>query len=62
MSTTQLDLAKKRLFDKGALNVRNLKLFPGSRSDVTPEQMAEQINKLLSHVEAGDIDIEEVTV
>jgi hypothetical protein len=49
----QLDLAKKRLFDKDALGVTNIKLFPGSSRDTTPEQFAEEINKAISQVEAG---------
>ncbi len=57
-----LDLAKKRLFDKeNGMNVRNIKFFPGSSRDATPEQIAEQLNVVLSHIEAGDIDIEEIT-
>jgi hypothetical protein len=49
-----LDLAKKRLFDKDALGVTNIKLFPGSSRDTTPEQFAEEINKALSQLEAGE--------
>lgn len=50
----QLDLAKKRLFDVDALGVTNIKLFPGSSRDTTPEQFAEEINKALSQLEAGE--------
>lgn len=53
----QLDLAKGRLFDADAFNVKNLKLFPGSSRDVTSEQFAEQINKSLSQISAGDFDV-----
>jgi hypothetical protein len=52
----QLDLAKKRLFDKDALAVNNIKMFPGSNRYATAEQFAEQINKSLSQIEAGDYD------
>jgi hypothetical protein len=56
-----LDTAKKRLFDEDALGATNVKLFPGSSRDTTPEQFAEEINKAISQVEAGDyeeIDLE----
>jgi len=52
----QLDLAKERLFDKDALGVSNIKLFPGSSRDTTPEQFAEEVNKAISEVEAGAFD------
>ncbi len=52
----QLELAKKRLFDKDSLAVTNIKMFPGSNRDATAEQFAEQINKSLSQIEAGDYD------
>ena len=55
----QLDLAKSRLFGEGALGVTNLKLFPGSNRDATPEQFAEQINKSISQIEAGDFEVVE---
>jgi hypothetical protein len=50
----QLELAKKRLFDSDGLGVTNIKMFPGSSRDVTPEQIAEQINRALSQIETGD--------
>lgn len=52
----QLDLAKGRLYGADALGLRNLKLFTGSSRDVTPEQMAEQVNKSLSLIENGDFE------
>ena len=52
----QLEVAKKRLFDKDSLAVTNIKMFPGSNRDATAEQFAEQINKSLSQIEAGDYD------
>ena len=54
---TQLETAKHRLFDKGALNADNVKLYPGSDRDATPEQMAEQINKAIAQIDAGDYEI-----
>lgn len=52
----QLELAKKRLFDKDALAVINIKLFPGSSRDATADHFAEQINKAISQIESGDFD------
>lgn len=52
----QLELAKKRLFDKDSLAANNIKMFPGSNRDATAEQFAEQINKSLSQIDAGDFD------
>lgn len=52
----QLELAKKRLFDKDSLAVTNIKFFPGSSRDTTAEQFAEQINKALSQLESGDFE------
>lgn len=56
---TELEIAKNMLFSKKGLSVRNIKLFPGTRRDVTAEQIATQINKAIAHIEAGDIDIDE---
>lgn len=51
-----LDLAKKRLFDKDSLAVTNVKFFPGTSRDTTSEQLAEQVNKAISQIEAGDYE------
>ena len=53
---TQLEVAKYSLFDEAALHVRDVKLFPGSDRDVTPEQMAEQVNKAIAQLLAGDFE------
>lgn len=53
---TQLELAKHRLFDRKMLHVSNVKLFPGGDREATPEQMAEQINKAIAQIEAGDFE------
>lgn len=52
----QLEVAKKRLFDEDALGATNIKLFPGTSRDTTPEQFAEEINKAISQIEAGDYE------
>lgn len=56
---TQIELAAARLFDRDALNATNFKMFPGTSRDVTAEQIAHEINKAISSVEAGRF--EEVT-
>lgn len=60
---TQLSLAKKRLFDRDSLNARNFKMFPGVNRDITPEQLAEEINRSLSQLEAANhieiVDLDE---
>ncbi|MBI4182568.1 MAG: hypothetical protein HY521_01065 [Proteobacteria bacterium] len=53
----QMELATKRLFSTEGLAVNNVKLFPGSNRDTTPEQMAEQINKAISQIDSGDFDL-----
>lgn len=50
---TQLEVANIKLFGPDSLGVSNVKLYPGNRRDVTPEQFAEQINKALSQIENG---------
>lgn len=54
---TQMDVAKHRLFDKEGLDADNIKLFPGTSRDATPEEMAEQVNRAIAQIEAGDYEI-----
>jgi len=54
--STQVQLAAKRLFDADALGVKNIKFFPGASRDITAEQLAMEINKLLSDLSAGDVE------
>jgi anthranilate/para-aminobenzoate synthase component I len=56
-----LELAKKRLFDKDSLAVTNIKLFPGSSRETSPEEFAEEINKAISQIEAGDYQLVDLT-
>lgn len=56
---SQLELAKRRLFDRDGLDVSDIKLFPGSSRDATAESMAEQVCKALAQLEAGDYDLVE---
>lgn len=52
----QLDVAKHRLFDERTLNADNVKLYPGSSRDITPEQMAEQVVKAIAQIQAKDVE------
>lgn len=52
----QVELAMKKLFDKDALAVTNIKLYPGTSRETTAEQFAEQITNAISQIEAGDYD------
>lgn len=56
---TELEAARRTLFDQDALDVSNIKLFPGTNRDISPEQMAEQINKAIAQLLTGDY--EEIT-
>lgn len=57
--SNQVQLAGKRLFDADALGVKNIKLFPGSSRDISAEQLAREINKVLSELSAGDFESSE---
>jgi uncharacterized protein YgbK (DUF1537 family) len=52
----QVDNLKHRLFDTDALNATNFSLVAGSNREVTAEQMAEQANRALSQLEAGEYE------
>lgn len=59
----QMQLAKTRFFSldtADSLQVVNLKLFPGANREATAEDFANQINRSLSQIEAGEY--EEVTL
>jgi hypothetical protein len=57
---TQVELAAKRLFDKDALGVVNIKFYPGTKRDLSAEDFAEQLNKSLSQLEAGNAELVEI--
>lgn len=57
---SQLEEAKRRLFDKDALDVSNIKLFPGTNRDTTAEQVADQIIRAIAQIEAGDFEMVEI--
>lgn len=55
----QMQLAKARLFSAGSadsMQVVNLKLFPGTSREATAEDFANQINRSLSQIEAGEFE------
>jgi hypothetical protein len=54
---TQVEIAAARLFGPGGLGVTNINIFPGTNPDVTPEQVATEVNKMLDRVEAGDFEL-----
>ena len=54
-----MEIAKHRLFDKEELNARDIKLYPGVKRTATPDQMAEQVNKAIAQIVAGDFDVVE---
>jgi hypothetical protein len=54
---TQLEIAGHRLFDKDALAASNISITPGTNRDATAEQIAEQINRSISQIEAGVFEL-----
>ena len=52
----QLEIAKRRLFDQDGLAASNFGVTLGSSRDVTSEQIAEQVNRAISQIEAGDFE------
>lgn len=49
-----LEALKKRLYKDNS--VKNIKFFPGSESDATPEDYAREINKYFADAESGPVD------
>jgi len=56
---TNMEVAKHRLFDAATLDVSDVKLFPGSNRDITSEQMAEHVSKVIANLENGNYDLAE---
>ena len=56
---TQFEAAKHLLFSQEGLDVSNVKMFPGSDREVTPEQMSDQIVRAVAQINAGDYDVME---
>lgn len=59
---TQLEAAKHALFNEDALHVRDVKLFPGTNREIRPEDMAEQVNKVIAQLHAGDYEDGELVI
>lgn len=57
---SQVQLAANRLFSADALAATNIKLYPGSDRETNADQYAEQINKAIAQIHAGDFDIIDV--
>jgi hypothetical protein len=55
-----MELAKHRLFDQSQLAANDIKLFPGSNREATPEQMAEQVNRAIAQIASGDFETVEL--
>lgn len=51
--STQIELATKRLFGANGIGAKNIKFFPGASRDITAEQLATELNKAISQIEAG---------
>lgn len=50
----QMEIVKHRLFAADELNVSDVKLFPGTSRDVTPHQMAEEVNRVIAQMLDGN--------
>jgi len=56
--STNIEQAKAALYGIDGLRVTNFKLYPGTNRDVTAEQIAAQINDVVSQLKNPDDDIE----
>lgn len=54
---TQVEIAAARLYGPGGLGVTNIKFSRGSNPNVTAEQIAGQLNRVLDNIEAGDFEL-----
>ena len=57
--SSQIELAKNRLYGEHGLGATNIKLYLGTDRDVTPEEIAGEINRALNDLEAGKIDFKD---
>lgn len=53
---TEMDKAKRRLFDADGLAAKNVSVFLGTARDISAEQAAQQLNRGISQLEAGDYE------
>ena len=54
---TEIQKLNQRLFGPDSLMAKNVKIFRGSGNDVTPEQIAREINRSLDQIERGEYDL-----
>ena len=52
----ELEALKRRLFKDNS--VKNIKFFPGSDNDASPEDYAREINKYFADAEGGPADLD----
>jgi len=57
---SEMELSKHRLFDKAQLDAKDIKLFPGSNREATPEEMAQQVNRAIAQIASGDYEVVEL--
>lgn len=48
-----LEILKNKLFDADAINTGNIKLYPGTNREATPEDIAKEISQSLTRLAAG---------
>lgn len=53
---TNLKQAQELLFGKDGLRASNFKMFPGYSRDVTAEQIAAEITRVIKLISEGDFD------
>jgi hypothetical protein len=51
---TEVQKASMRMFGPGGLGITNFNVFPGERSDLTAEDIAGELNKMLDQLESGN--------
>lgn len=52
----ELNALKRRLFEDNS--VKNIKFFPGTNNDATPEDYARDINSFFANAENGPQDVD----
>lgn len=52
-----IELAKKSLYGDDGLKVIDFKMFHGTKRDVTPEQICDSINNVITQLEDGDYEV-----
>lgn len=55
--TTQLQVAKEKLFGESGLRASNFKMFPGNSRDASVEQVAAELNASLARLDAGEFEV-----